>query len=85
CSINWACSSFLNSAIQLNLNFCIINVFNKKNKKTPARYGAYCLACGTERIVLHKTKQVCRFVGIVTYCLHKAEQAVACTKIKRTM
>ncbi|MFY9516007.1 MAG: hypothetical protein WAP46_06800, partial [Dysgonamonadaceae bacterium] len=49
---NWACSSFLNSAIQLNLNFCIINVFNKKNKK-PLRgterivcmwYGAYCLA-----------------------------------------
>ncbi|MFY9597185.1 MAG: hypothetical protein WAP53_02165 [Dysgonamonadaceae bacterium] len=40
-------------------------------------------ACGTEHIVLHKAKQVYRFAGIATYCLHKEEQAVACTTKER--
>jgi hypothetical protein len=43
-------------------------------KKNPCEVWGVLFACGTEHIVLHKAKQICRFAGIATYCLHKAER-----------
>jgi len=56
------------------LEFLHNQCFQQNKIKNPCEARGVLSACGTERIVLHKAKQVCRFAGIATYCLHKAER-----------